>query len=444
MYCPKCGTQNPDGSRFCKSCGASLERQGIVPAAPPQVVGAASSPAGPQPWWRRGMAPIAVVAALVVVLVLVFRVIGVSVGGGASSKGGVAVMGGTQVGPVTFGGVQMGNTASNYATYGIGVSDGTYDYFFSSTRQGICRARKDGSSVDVILSEPEGWIGSIGDFSLDGGRLFYVQSSLASDSSAVTYTVHSMATDGSDDRIVYTVSSAGSSAFLGPVYLYDHVLYVVRSEYDDSRTTHEVWTMNEDGSNQQKVGGYDSDGASSAFVTKDSIYFTYTPNSSGDGTSMGAVYSQNLDGTNFKQLYSSEVGSIYSTPFLEGGRLYFMESNSSVDRTVLTSITLDGSDPQSLYSASTKDTTISLTGVMHGSAYLATWDSNYSLSVTMQPLSGGDTTTFTPSDGMFLSLVDCGDHMLVVASGDDVGSAGLAVAGYDFAGNKLHDYVTSS
>lgn len=24
MYCPKCGAQNPDGSRFCGSCGMTF------------------------------------------------------------------------------------------------------------------------------------------------------------------------------------------------------------------------------------------------------------------------------------------------------------------------------------------------------------------------------------------------------------------------------------
>ncbi|MFC2340179.1 MAG: zinc-ribbon domain-containing protein, partial [Olsenella sp.] len=28
MFCPSCGTRNPDGSRFCKTCGTDLSSRG--------------------------------------------------------------------------------------------------------------------------------------------------------------------------------------------------------------------------------------------------------------------------------------------------------------------------------------------------------------------------------------------------------------------------------
>ena len=30
MFCPKCGTQLPDGSKFCSFCGANLSRTAVA------------------------------------------------------------------------------------------------------------------------------------------------------------------------------------------------------------------------------------------------------------------------------------------------------------------------------------------------------------------------------------------------------------------------------
>jgi hypothetical protein len=87
MFCPKCGTQNPDGAKFCKGCGAPLGGRpaaapyagaptpgaaptpGVPGAAPvPGVPGAAPTPAmGPR---LRARVP-AIVAVVAVVAVLV-------------------------------------------------------------------------------------------------------------------------------------------------------------------------------------------------------------------------------------------------------------------------------------------------------------------------------------------------------------------------------------
>lgn len=44
MYCEKCGTQLPDGTKFCGSCGAKTEAVQEQPAAPSYA-----PPAAPQP-----------------------------------------------------------------------------------------------------------------------------------------------------------------------------------------------------------------------------------------------------------------------------------------------------------------------------------------------------------------------------------------------------------
>lgn len=55
MFCPKCGTQVPDGSKFCPSCGAALAAPNQPPAVPAHA---------PRP--RRSKAPLAIGAAAVV------------------------------------------------------------------------------------------------------------------------------------------------------------------------------------------------------------------------------------------------------------------------------------------------------------------------------------------------------------------------------------------
>lgn len=84
MFCPKCGTQNPDGSRYCKGCGAPL---GVQPATG-QHAGAPAPGAAPmsdaapmpdtaptsdeKPWGKVRPPVIAIVATVVAVLVVGF------------------------------------------------------------------------------------------------------------------------------------------------------------------------------------------------------------------------------------------------------------------------------------------------------------------------------------------------------------------------------------
>ena len=53
MFCPSCGTRNPDGSRFCGACGADLSARGPgasqVMAGTPQVAAQVPAPGAPTP-----------------------------------------------------------------------------------------------------------------------------------------------------------------------------------------------------------------------------------------------------------------------------------------------------------------------------------------------------------------------------------------------------------
>src|SRR5580658_11736 len=52
MFCPQCGTSNPDGTHFCSNCGTALGQQGApagvaTPPAQPPVQPQAQPPAPP-------------------------------------------------------------------------------------------------------------------------------------------------------------------------------------------------------------------------------------------------------------------------------------------------------------------------------------------------------------------------------------------------------------
>lgn len=85
MFCPKCGSQQPDGSKFCGVCGApiSAPNQPTGPGPQPSGVGPQPSGVGPQPWTptpqagigvgpAHGLNVFALAAAIVAVLAIFF------------------------------------------------------------------------------------------------------------------------------------------------------------------------------------------------------------------------------------------------------------------------------------------------------------------------------------------------------------------------------------
>lgn len=460
MFCPNCGAKNRDGAKFCVECGAPLSRKAdqAVATAPTdarEVPIASSAATDAQPTMqstpprtggksKRWIIPAVIVAALAAAALAIVQVVGVSVDGGPSSKGAVAVTGGTRIGSLTFGGTPMGNTASNYASGGLSVSDDSYDYFYSSIQGGICRAAKDGSSVDVISEREPGWNGWASHFSLDGSTLFYENDDYSTNST--TYSVHAVNADGSNDRTIYSISSASNAgSTIEDVYLYDHMVYVLVSTLDSDtmRTTFGIWAMNEDGSNQHQAGGYTSDsGGGIPFLAKDKVYFCHTPPSSDGSSTNGEVYVQNYDGSETRKLYTSDVGNMYGTPFVVDNTIYVEEANNAQGIFNVVAMGLDGSDPHTVFSSTTANTWYNLVAVMHGCLYISHTDYDALVgSITRAPLDGGDTSEITLGQEYNLFMDDAGDHLLAIGIGDDMGSMGVGVTSFDFEGNKLHDYV---
>lgn len=91
MFCPKCGVENADGSKFCSGCGTSLALAPAETASPSNKATdpAETSASSSQPAETRGAKkrPIVIgaVAVIVVALVAVFAV-GPMLGGNKSKK----------------------------------------------------------------------------------------------------------------------------------------------------------------------------------------------------------------------------------------------------------------------------------------------------------------------------------------------------------------------
>ena len=99
MFCSKCGTRVPDGSKFCPGCGAPLPgqpTQATVPQRPDgfQATSAEGSQpsAGPQPP-KKSKAPIIVCAVVAVVAIAAVAVFALMPKGGGADSNGVAPAG---------------------------------------------------------------------------------------------------------------------------------------------------------------------------------------------------------------------------------------------------------------------------------------------------------------------------------------------------------------
>jgi hypothetical protein len=460
MFCPRCGARNVDNARFCSSCGAPLGVRNIPPAGtgenpgtgawggqqPVQPVPGAASPAPARPRGRlRWVVPTVAAACLVVAAFVMLCVVGVSLNGGPSSRGGVAVMDAFQVGPVSFGGVRMGNTASNYANGAMAVSDGTYDYFFSAEKGGICRAAKDGSGVNVIVPRPDIPPYTVSGFSLDEDTLFYKVTQDNVDSDGVVDTIRAVKTNGGDDHEVCSFKHEHGYFITGGVYLYDGRLYALdlANVTDDLTYSYDVWTMDEDGSNKSKIGTFSTvAGTYAPFLTKDKMYFCQTEN--GDH-GHGSVYVQDLDGSDRQQLYTSSTGTLYGTPLVVDGKIYVDGHDYDNEKYQVIRMNADGSDASTIYThdAAETDTTY-IEAVTHGSAYVFCRNGEDDGTVARVPLDGSPTTEASvPGSNLLEWIYEAGDHLVVMRGNSYLVFDDIAIYTTDFDGNKLQDYVTA-
>lgn len=473
MICPKCGAENADGSRFCKTCGAPLaDATSTVYTAVPVY---------PKKSSKKALVAVIAVVAVVLVAVLAANLLGLVHIGASSSAGSQASGGktspdttvvssalwsGNDTSPyVDQDGTECGNTPSNYGQSAPTVSDSDYDYFYSESEGGLCRAKKGSSQVDVIL--PTSKLGSADLHSSlylnkDGDTLFFVESYYRYSSfSSSSFAICSVGADGSGFttllEIPSTDKSTGSYSYISGLYLYDHTLYyVVQSLAGESRYseyTYDVYTMDEDGSNQQKRCSIQLVGYAEFFVTKDKVYYTYNKPDVDNpgGSSRSSVFSQNLDGSDQQEVYVSSLSEIADGPLVQDGNVYVMESTSSnyssdssgASRLQLTRIDASDNSPSVLWTGETLSyhDYYQLSAIADDNVYLIESSDGRLLSLVGVPLVGGDSKALSVDfAGVGPSLSNASDCLLLYGS-NTAWSAGAEVTRIGFDGTVFREVV---
>lgn len=312
----------------------------------------------------------------------------------------------------------MGNTSSNYAGGALTASGGGYDYFFSKG-SGLCRT-SDGKNIQTVVTLPSQSdlaSDSLSWFNLDGDKIYYLW--LAETGKGNSYSIHSAAVDGSGDSAIYTVPDGkdGSTEKYRALFLADHKLYVVgvpASGSTSGNATYTVHQLNEDGSEE---GSWTFTASSHARFSTDGTMLWYTDYPNGADAASFAVMSVNLDGTGSKQVYAG-TGWTADAPFIADGKLYCTEYASGSQ--TLSSMGLDGSDKQTLYTAkaASKDACSRLSTVAQGNAYLVAANSDTTPQAIIVPTSGGSSSTATlPFKNKYLVLATGSDHLILTNKG---------------------------
>lgn len=335
-----------------------------------------------------------------------------------------------------------GNEAVNYADHALCVGDEDFDYFYSSTMEGICRARTDGSATDVIVPTGDGFHCYISWFSLDSDQLFYLGQSYGDDEDV--FGVHTVNTDGSDRKVIYTPDS---DVDVEGVYVYDHKVYVLTM----ANNSYDVWTMDEDGSNQKRIAQGLAAGGKNPFLTSDAIYYviSHSSQNGGDDTP-DELYVQDLDGTDARRIYASSMGRL-GQPVTGSGGIFITElGREGTDATGsrLTWVRTDGSDVRTVYSSS-DNKELKLVNLTGRSAYLlqdiGTYDCYFGrlLIATYESSPDSAHVIKLPTSYASHNLERGGKHVLDFCNG--VPDIGMAVYALDFDASyvyKVCDYVT--
>ena len=412
MFCLTCGTQNQEGATYCGACGRKL-----VPDA------------RPNPSARRNALVAVIVVSCAVTLVSVALIV------------------------MHLLGSPTQDASNNMAlcANGLARKDG-YDYFFVEADHAICRARTGGGPGDSehVIDVPEGTF--VNDLAISGDQIIYVTNWYQTENVAA---VSAASLDGSDYRTLVTaaeLAQGAESVSLGDLAVFGDRVYLRKmvNDSDSWERRNDILSMRPDGSDLRVEGSFIGKNASvyATLLTPDKFYYAAAPDTTGRSTTC-TVYSQNLDGSHFSQLYQSDVGIIYHLG-TSGNRLVFDEVNYTVQKTVVTSTKLDGTDPVRLYTAPT-DTQAKLATVADDRAYViqtntsGTDPSSPVTTILSIPLLGGNATqVWTSTSLQSPEIAAAGDHLVVFENSfASYGLMGDLVFAIDFDGGWLGTYAVS-
>ena len=491
MFCPKCGKPVADGARFCPSCGNRLpEPAGPTVSPGPQVMGAegdvgagtaapSAGPASPEPAASAAAAPsspestpvapapptagaapagapagnpsataappmgsapaqgaaapaqpasaagprrsrsklpilIAAVVAVAVVAVAAFALPRLL--GGRTQEDQAAA-----------------NSAANRGTVSS-AADG-YDFFYSTEVGGICRADPGSGEVELIYPV-DSTTYQVGAMAVDGDRLFFSYGSYMDGS--LPHEIHSIATDGTDDRTLVSDRFGcpdGSYLNVGQIVIYDDTLYVVASASGEGGRRTTVTTMAEDGSACTLRCSIDRPVGSSFLVMPDSAYYA--------DTTAGTIVRYRFDGGQTETVYTGSLGSFIGLSS-SGDRLVVLENGGG--RFTVTSIAPDGSDARTVYEAA-PSTGCRLLATSGDSVYLESYETAPDMvditvwDLLRVPLDGGEPQTLAEDLDVYNPTVSVlGDRLLILENGQYAGSAGGRAVSIGLDGSNMIEY----
>ena len=357
----------------------------------------------------------------------------------------------------------VGNMPSNYANNALAASDGTYDYFYSKSLGGIYRAKNDGSSPEQVFADETGseTTSYCYGLNLSGDTLYFVMQTSGGRMGA---SIWSVGTDGSNPQQLYHLPDGDGLDWIydldgtyaiRQLYLYGQKLYFVLGYYvgwggDDPEQTFELWSMDEDGSNQQKLSEFTVDGTQDIPIFMDDGRLYYAANSLDDfGSDIDSAYSSDivsikLDGSDETEIalyLNVEVMSL----FVQDGKIYMctrdhLDGGSPGE---IMSMDLDGSNVSTLAQANDGEVFSRFFNVVDDTVYTIIYSTGES-SVPLLGIYGSDVnkTTASLDLGQTLPYAICssGDHLVVLGGGNG-GGAVYSADTYSLDGEPQNTYA---
>lgn len=355
-----------------------------------------------------------------------------------------------------------GNAPANISIgNGFAVADGSYDYFVRTESENmpntmsVCRVQQDSpSQMETLFQVASSESGEKRLFGLNiwDGRLYFVSVAYGEYIyGPADYEIHSMALDGTDDRILATYSNkTGTGAQVEALYLYKGELLVLLSSFDSNNNNYDyvVEARALDGARKGTLFSLSTSDDADIALSDDAEYLVAVYDVDSHDRCQVVAVDRNGQET---QLYESGQDSFYGAGGMGvvGQHVYLVESNRNTDERTLLSVDIATGDVATLYTDNRGESaTLKLIGLSQNDTYLEL--SDYSVDAKKPSwcrisLSDGTCEELSlpwSEYPYYTVLIDAGDHVIGVRSGDD-SYDGVAVYAVRPDGSGSTDYVAA-